>query len=506
MSNHLAKSSIALIFFTLLSKALVVVRDMAMAATLGASSLSDAYITATTILSMVGVAALAALTVAYIPVISGKSEDELNYITNNFMTVLSMLTLLLSIFALFFTKQIVYVFASGFPEDTVIKTVQVVRTVLPFLFLNVALNITIAYLQYKGSFWYQGVSAVIANGIIVFSVLISYANLQILAIGYAVSIIVPAVIGVLLARRCGLALRLNWSVRNLYVRDLCVLSFPIFVSQILIQLNIIVDKNFSSQIGEGIVTSLDYAHKIANLLVGTIVPSIATVLYPKLTKEIAEHQNEAFCDTLTKGLRISAWVSFPMMVGTILLARPIIHVLFLRGNYSLESVDITVEALIFYAIGMLPIGLIYILNNCFFAMKDTKTPLFCGAIAMISNIVLNFVLIESLSYKGLAIATSASNYINVVLYLFGIRKKIGMKWFYKFAISFLKITVASIAMAVPVHILDKLFFQELQMNSLGALISCLVLAAIGFIMYVIVCLVLREESITEFLSLAVHKK
>lgn len=488
-----------LIAFTLLSKVLLVFREMAMAAVFGASSMSDAYVTATSILSLVSVASLASLVVAYIPIISGKDEDTQTYITNNFMTVLSGLTLLLSVLALFFTREIVVLFASGFSDETVRQTQLVLRITLPLLFFNVILNITVAYLQYKGSFWYQGASAVLTDGIVVVSVLLSRRELVVLAAGYTLSIVLPALLGLCLARRRGLRVRPECSVKNRYLRELLVLSIPIFISQIMIQLNIIIDKNFASRLGTGIVTNLNYAHRISDVLVGTIVPSVATVLYPRMSRQAAEG-GAGFSNTLEQGLRTASLIAFPMAAGTMLLSQPIVNLLLLRGNYSVEAAFVTSQSLFYYAMGMLPLGLIYILNNAFFAMKDTKTPVFTGAFAIALNIVLNFVLVRVLAYRGLAIATSAANYLNLVLYLIWMRKRAGDEWIQGFVSSFCKIAAATGIMVAGVIGMRLLLAGQLPVGAVGVLLNCVVLAAVGAAIYVVACVLLREKSVVEVLN------
>lgn len=505
MSNNLAKSSAILIIFTLASKVLVVIRDMAMAAVFGASSMSDAYITATTILSLVSVAALSAVVVAYIPIISGKDDKKLTYITNNFMTVLSALTLLLSVVALLFTREIVLLFASGFSDETIAQTQLVLHIVLPLLFFNVILNIAVAYLQYRGSFWYQGFSAVIANGIIIVSVLLCGRSLKILAVGYTMSIVMPAIIGLILAQRAGLRPKIEYSLKGPYLRELMVLSIPIFASQILIQLNIMIDKNFASQLGTGIVTNLDYAHKIANILIATFVPSIATVLYPIMAHQAANSDTTGLSHTMERGLRLATLLSFPMMAGTILLSQPIVNLLFLRGSYSVEAAGVTAQSLVFYAIGMLPMGLIYILNNSFFSMKDTKTPLFCGAFAIVLNILLNFVLVRIWAYCGLAIATSIASFLNAILYLIWMKKKLGNIWIKGFLLSFGKIAVATILMSGAILTIRPLIMVWLKRGGAWELLGCIILTVLGIGVYSGSCFLLKENTATEILIIFQRK-
>ncbi len=498
MSKNLAKSSLALIAFTLISKVLVIVRDMAMAAVFGASSRSDAYITATTILSLIITVALSALAVAFIPIASGKSDDELNRITNNFMTVLSVLTLVLSILALFFTKEIVLLFASGFSEETVQQTQLVLRIVLPLLFFNVMLNVAVAYLQYKGSFWYQGLSGVIGNCIIIAAVLLCQRSLSVMAVGFLLSIMVPAIIGLMIANKSGLRVKPDFSFKNKYVRELLVLAVPVFASQILVQFNTIIDKNFASQLGIGIVTNLDYAHKTSIILIAAFVPSIATVLYPTMAQQAANGEHAVFSVTMERGLKIATLISFPIMVGIMLLAQPVINLLLLRGNYSVQAATVTAQALFYYGFGMLPSGWIYVLNNGFYATKDARTPLLSSSAAVVLNIVLNFVLVRFYGYCGLAAATSISVVLNAALCFIWMKKRIGCGWVKGFCKSLLKITIAICGMAAIVYVGKQLLSGWFARGGGWELLSCTLLTAGGAAVYLAVCLLLKEDITTEY--------
>lgn len=500
LSGKLVKSSVVLFILMLASKVLVIVRDMALAAVFGASTQSDAYVIAVTILTLVGVASLASLVVAYIPIVSGKDEDTLNYITNNYMTVLSGVTLLLSLITLCFTRPLIGVFAPGFEGETVAQTESILRITLPFLFFNVMLNISIAYLQNRGTFWYQGFSAVIANVIIIVSVLLSRQKLTALAVGYTLSIVLPALCGLLLASNSGFRPRIEFSLRNKYLRELVMLAIPIFFSQVLIQLNIIVDKNFSSKVGTGIVTGMDYAHKITDAAVSTAVPAIGTVLFPKMSRQAAT-RDVKFTNTLGQGLCAMTLVLFPLMAGAMVLSGPIVDFLFLRGNYSVDAAGVTADALFYYAAGILPLGLAHTLNNGFFAMKDTKTPIKCGAVATVLNIFLDFILVRKFSYRGLAVATSISNYVNLILYFSWMKKKIGDDWMRELYPSLLKTGTATAVMTAGVLAGRHMLGPWLAAGGKGALFSFAALVLAGAIVYGTMCLLLKEKTVMELISI-----
>ena len=497
MKRTLALSSIALIAFTLISKVIGMARDMAMAYYFGASSLSDAYITAVAILTMLSAAALASLVVSYIPIISGKDDRQVSAITSNFMSVLSYGTLCVSLVAIFFTRQLVYLFASGFQEDTIKQTSLILKISLPFMFFTVILNLSIGYLQHKNQFWYQGFSAVLSSILILVSIVVSRKNLEVLAVGYAASMVLPAVLGLLLAQKNGLSFHPAFRLKDAHLHELIRISIPIFVSQLLIQINIIVDKNFSSSIGSGIMTDLDYAYRISILLISVFITSIATVLFPTLSRQAVEADRSAFKSTLRKGINITTLLTVPMMVGTIVLAHELIELALMRGNFNQIAANITAQSLIMYSLCVPAQGYIYILNNAFFSMKDTKTPVFCGAFSIILNILLNCILVRILSYRGLALATSISVILNVTLYFFFMRKRIGSYGLKNIGGLFLKTLAAALLMGAILWLLKVPISTTFGTAMGGRLCSLCLLVFLGVIAYFGLCMLFRISLLNE---------
>ncbi|NLL49354.1 MAG: hypothetical protein GX249_12320 [Firmicutes bacterium] len=136
----------------------------------------------------------------------------------------------------------------------------------------------------------------------------------------------------------------------------------------------------------------------------------------------------------------------PSTVGVMVLSREIVVLLFGRGAFTPEAIDLTASALFYYSVGMTAFGLKDVLIRAFYALQDTKTPIMNATIAVIINIVLNIVLSRFLGIGGLALATSIAGIVSTFLMFITLRKKIGPFGLREAVISFVKISAASLVM------------------------------------------------------------
>ena len=134
------------------------------------------------------------------------------------------------------------------------------------------------------------------------------------------------------------------------------------------------------------------------------------------------NQRQAFAKTLDWGIRSVFFLGFPAMLGLIVLAEPMLRVLFMRGEFDMQDVSMSAMSLWAYASGLLSFMLVKVLAPGYYSRQDTKTPVKFGVIAMVSNMVLNIIFAIPFGYVGLAIATALSATLNAGLLWFGLYK------------------------------------------------------------------------------------
>jgi putative peptidoglycan lipid II flippase len=164
------------------------------------------------------------------------------------------------------------------------------------------------------------------------------------------------------------------------------------------------------------------------LPLGVFAVALGTAILPALSRQAAEGNTEGLRETYGFGLRVTWFILVPATVLLIVLARPILTLLFARGAFGrLSSLEMTTAALVFFSLGLCAYGSVKSLVALYYAHQDTRYPVRCAAAAMIVNIVLNLLLMQPLRLGGLALATALASFLNVALLLRGIPRRLNLR-------------------------------------------------------------------------------
>ncbi|MDE0809029.1 MAG: polysaccharide biosynthesis C-terminal domain-containing protein, partial [Alphaproteobacteria bacterium] len=155
-----------------------------------------------------------------------------------------------------------------------------------------------------------------------------------------------------------------------------------------------------------------YADRVNQLPLGVVGVAIGTALLPTLSRQIRAGKDREAQDSQNRGLELGMLLTLPAAAGLMVLARPIVQVLFERGAFSPEAADQTALALAAYAAGLPAFVLIKVFQPGFFARQDTRTPVKVAAFAVILNLILNLILMQYYAHVGLAMATAISAWVN----------------------------------------------------------------------------------------------
>jgi putative peptidoglycan lipid II flippase len=206
--------------------------------------------------------------------------------------------------------------------------------------------------------------------------------------------------------------------------------------------------SLSNIVGTGGVAALYYANRIFQFPLAIFGIAVAQAALPTMSREALELDSGKLKQTLSFSLRAINFIIIPASVGLIVLAAPITKALFERGRFDAYSTLITSQALICYSIGLFSYAGIKILVTCFYSLKDTLTPVKIASISLMLNIILNIILMFPLRLNGLALSTSISGIFNFFLLFFILKKKLGSLDGYRISVSFIKVGMASLMMAL----------------------------------------------------------
>jgi putative peptidoglycan lipid II flippase len=225
--------------------------------------------------------------------------------------------------------------------------------------------------------------------------------------------------------------KLNTDLRNPLVLQVLRLMGPRVLGASVVQLNFWVNTWLASQMPIGSVTGLAYGFMLMLMAQAVIAQSVAIAVMPTFSAQFALGKKDEMRAALTSALRGVLMLSLPASLGLILLATPIVAMLYQRGAFDATAVEMTAWALAWYAAGMVGHALYEILTRAFYAQQDTKTPVVVGLLAMSLNVVLSFVLsawfrqIGWMPHGGLALANSLATALEVLILFIILHRRLG---------------------------------------------------------------------------------
>lgn len=498
--SKIAKATLGLMIATVLSKVLGFGRELVLGSTYGLSHYSDAYIVAMEIPGIIFAAIATAISTTYIPLFyevkENKNEESAMLFTNNIVNLVIIIALIMIGIVMIFTKPIVSLFAMGFEGEVLNLTISFTRILIwSILFIGIG-YVTTSYLQIKGNFIIPGLIGLPYNIIIIISIILSSkTNIYILVVGTLIAYGSQLLFQLPETYKKGYKYQKYVNLNDEYVRKMIRIVTPIFIGVGVNQINALVDKSLASTLAEGSIAALNFANKLNWFVITLFIASIIAVIYPKISQLAVNGEKEDFISTVIMSINTVILMVVPISAGAIILSKPIVRILFERGNFDEKATKMTAIALIFYSLGMLAFGLRDVLSRVFYALKDTKTPMINGAISMILNIILNIILIKYMGHAGIALATSLSATITIILLMASLNKKVGGFNVNKIGNTFVKSFIAAIIMTIFTSLTYNGVYPIMGKDIIGQSISLGVSVLVGVIVYAGVIVLLKVDEV-----------
>jgi putative peptidoglycan lipid II flippase len=478
---------------TALSRVLGLVRDSVTAALFGAGGMLDAFFVAFRLPNMLrSLLAEGSLTVSFVPIFIDVAETEGEKKAEDFarvvLTFLSLLLLAVVALGVLFAPQLVKAVAMGFERDPEKfgLTVELTRIVFPFIgFVGVTALLS-GILNARGVFLYPALAPVILNVFIIAAALTlaPVVTPPVASLAYGV---VAGGVGQLLLqlwplRRMRFRFRPAFDWKNPALRKAFLLFVPSVFGVAVYQINIVVSTALASWLPDGSVSYLYYAERVFQLPLGVFAVSVGMASLPSLSRLASREEWEPFRETLRGSLRLLLFVVLPATVGMLLLADPIVLLLFKRGKFDALMAAGTVEALRFYALALLPVAMTRLVVQGFYAMKDTRTPVIAASLTFGVNLAASLLLMGPLKHGGLALATAISSAFNIAYLCWAYRRRMGEYPFRGLFSPLARMTAATVAMGAAVWGVSWFFGETMRgaagQVTLGALVLSTILGGI----------------------------
>ena len=437
---RLAKSAGVVGAATLTSRLLGLVRDQILAYLFGAGNAMDAFNVACRIPNLMrDLFAEGAMSAAFVPTftrrLARRGRAAAWRLGNQLVNALLVVTGLLVLAGMVFARPLVELLAGDYAAvpGKLELTVTLSRIVLPFLTLVAVAAALSGMLTALNRFFTPAVSPAMFNvGIIFGAVCLVPAATRLgwhpiagIALGMTIGGAGQIALQIPALRREGFRYRLELDPRDDGLRDILMLVGPGTLAGAAVQINVLVNTVLATGEGTGAVSWLNYAFRLMYLPIGLFGVSIATATLPAVSRAAARGDLDGVRRTMASGLRLMLMLAAPALVGLIVLAAPIVELVFERGSFSPADTRATAAALAFYAPGLLGYSAVRITVPCFYALKDSVAPTLVSAGSVALNIVLNLLLVERMGYRGLALGTSIAALANAGVLLCLLRRRLG---------------------------------------------------------------------------------
>ncbi len=400
---------------TLASRVLGLLREILTAGFFGATRSLDAFYVSYTLANLARqLLAEGALSASFVPVFSrvhkrdGEAASVL--LARQVMTILVLACIAVVAFGILASPLLVRVIAPGFEGEQMALAVSLTRAMFPFLLLVSVGALAMGVLNSIGSFFVPAVAPAASNLAYILILIAAHKHLSVWML----------VVAVLVGGACNMALQWTWSARqgisllpakpdlsNPDLRETLALFLPYAAGLSLNQINPIVSRMLGSFLEGGVISVLNYADRVIQLPLGLFVIAISQAVLPMLSR-VDTDDTEGFQTFIRDALRFNLFVVLPAALGLILLARPIVHVLLVRGAFGEWAWMATTGALACYAAGLPGIACNTVIMRALYARSLPRAAVSVTLFTVCANLFVGVLLMKSFSYRGLALGTSCA--------------------------------------------------------------------------------------------------
>lgn len=436
MRNALIKSTSIFSAMTFLSRILGFLRDMIVAHIFGATGMTDAFFVAFKIPNfMRRLFAEGAFSQAFVPVLAEykqqRSHEDLQIFVNYIAGTLSGILCIVSVIGLSAAPLLIMLFSPGFPHDgsRFELASHMLRITFPYILFISLTAFAGGILNTHNRFAGPAFTPVFLNITIIIAAiyLAPYLAEPITALAWGVFAggVVQLLFQYPFLKHINLVPRFKWRWCDSGVQRVLKLMLPAIFGVSVVQIGLLIDTMFASFLPTGSISWLYNSERLMMFPLGVFGVALSTVVLPHLAKKFADKSEKEYSYTMNWGIQSVLFLGVPAAIGLIMLAGPLLTSLFNYGKFNQFDVLMSRQSLIAYSVGVPFMMLVKVLASGFYARQDIKTPVKIAVLALLVNIVMNFVLISSLKHAGLALASSLAALTNCGLLLFVlVRRKI----------------------------------------------------------------------------------
>jgi putative peptidoglycan lipid II flippase len=422
----------------LCSRVLGLIREIVIASLFGASRSLDAFLTAFRAPNMLrDLFAEGALSTAFVTIFSKKiaaeGDESAWKLANKVATLTAVFMSAVVLVGIVIAPYLVALLAPGFDPEKAALTVVLARVMYPFILLVSLAALAMGMLNAKHVFGVPAMASSFFNlGSIIGGVALGWwldpafgtRALVGLALGTLIGGFLQLAVQIPSLFKAGFILRADFNWRDEGVRKVLQLMGPAVVAASAVQVNVLINSIFASYLQDGAVSWLNIAFRLMQLPLGIFGVAVATVTLPLVSRSVALGNIAQFRSALSHAIRLVMLLTIPAAIGLIILAEPIIRLIYEHGRFTAFATEQTAAALRCYAFGLVAYSADKILVPAFYALDKRYLPMLVSFSAIVVNFCLCWFLAFhlQLGHRGLALSTSAVAITNF-LFLYGMMRR-----------------------------------------------------------------------------------
>jgi putative peptidoglycan lipid II flippase len=303
------------------------------------------------------------------------------------------------------------------------------RLMFPYIFFVSLLALITGILNVLGHYFMPAFSTALLNLCMIACAFLLAPHFTVPVTALAVGVLLGGIVQLLIQfpvlRKKGFRLRLDFGFRHPAVRRMARLMVPGIAGVAIYQINVVISRLLASFLPQGSVSYLYYGQRLFELPQGIFIVSLAQAVLPSMSRQAVAGDRAGLKESLRFVLVLIAVITVPAAIGLMLCAEPVYSLFFMRGEFQFKDVQGAAMALVAYAPGLLFVGLSRVVVPTFYALKDTRTPVWVSFWTLVINAGLGYVLMGPMRHVGLALALTLASIFNSVVLLCLLRRKIG---------------------------------------------------------------------------------
>jgi len=460
--SSLAKSAGVIGLATITSRLLGLVRDYVQARMFGAGVVMDAFVLATRIPTLLrDLFAEGAMSAAFVPTftryVTTQGREAAWRLGSQVVNGLLAITSVLVALGMVFAEPVTRLFSDDGFAGVDLAT-YLTRINMPFLLLVAVAAAYMGMLNALKRFFVPALSPAMYNVVFILCALtlgpvcerFGLPPITALAIGMLLGGVAQIAAQWPALRREGYRHQWVLNPRDRGVQEVLVLMGPGTIGVAAAQINLFVNTVLATST-LGAPSALSYAFRLMYLPIGIIGVSVATAALPDLARHAASASHDEMRRTLSSSLRLMFMLSVPATIGLMTLGQPIIELVLESGQFDPAATQRTLQALLFYAPGILGYSAVKIASPSFYALRDARTPVIVSVVTVVLNLVLNLILHQLMGFPGLALGTAIAATLNGGLLLVLLSRRIGGVDGTRVAVSFIKVSIAAALMGLAAY-------------------------------------------------------